>query len=231
MLFPTVATAALGVLNLAQRRQVVAGRRDPVTGLATRAAWCRLATKAVRRPAGLWLLAVDGDGFKAVNDTHGHDAGDAVLAALALRLAAWVGPRGAVGRLGGDEFMATWRPRRGDAPLTVRMAELLADLSEPVRFGTAWIPAAASVGVIDVAGLPTPSLPQAMKGADVALYAAKHAGRGAWRLAEPPAGGYLIQAAPLHRTRAADQPGRTDRRCLMQISQTFPSTSSTRKGL
>lgn len=130
-----------------------------------------------------------------------------MLAALALRLAAWLGSRGTVGRLGGDEFMATWRPRRGDAPLTVRMAELIADLSEPVRFGTVWIPAAASVGVIEVAALPAPSLPQAMKGADIALYAAKQAGRGTWRLAEPPAGGYTIQPAPLRRTRSVGPAG------------------------
>ncbi|WP_194917493.1 GGDEF domain-containing protein [Catenulispora rubra] len=207
MLVPTSATAALGVLNLAQRRQVVASRRDPVTGLATRAAWCRLAAKAVRRPAGLWLLAVDGDGFKAINDTFGHDAGDAVIAALAARLAAWVGPRGTAGRLGGDEFMAFCRPHRTDAPLGVRMADLLAALSAPVRLGATVLPAAASVGVVEVAALPTPTLPQAMKGADVALYAAKHGGRGTWRLAEPPAGGYTIQSAPLRRTRTVGAAG------------------------
>ena len=187
--FPSAAAAALGLLSLAQRREVVAARRDPVTGLATRAAFTRSAAKAMRRPAGWWLLAMDGDGFKAINDTHGHDAGDAVLAALALRLAAWVGPRGTVGRLGGDEFMAIWHPRRGDAPLTLRMAELLFALSAPVPFGTGQLPAAASIGVVEVGSLPSPTLPQAMKAADVALYAAKTAGRGTWRMAEPPANG------------------------------------------
>lgn len=205
--FPSAAAAALGMLSMAQRREVVAARRDPVTCLATRAAFTCSAAKAMRRPAGWWLLAMDGDGFKAINDTHGHDAGDAVLAALALRLTAWVGPRGTVGRLGGDEFMAIWRPRRGDAPLTLRMAELLSALAAPVPFGTRQLPAAASVGVIEVAALPLPSLPQAMKGADVALYAAKAAGGGTWRLADPPANGYTIQAAPLHRTRTGGAAG------------------------
>ncbi|MGA5318764.1 GGDEF domain-containing protein [Streptomyces pseudogriseolus] len=50
------------------------------------------------------MVLVDQDHFKAVNDTMGHPAGDAVLAATAARLTAWAGQRAAVGRLGGDEF-------------------------------------------------------------------------------------------------------------------------------
>ncbi|WP_442818103.1 GGDEF domain-containing protein [Streptomyces sp. NBC_01224] len=49
------------------------------------------------------LVMVDADHFKAVNDTMGHPAGDAVLAAFGTRLTAWAGPHASVGRLGGDE--------------------------------------------------------------------------------------------------------------------------------
>ena len=199
--FPAASMAALSGMNLLQRRRLVEARRDPVTGLLTRAAWQDAAERAIRRPSGLLLVAIDGDGFKATNDTHGHDAGDAVIAALGARLAAWVGPRGTAGRLGGDEFMAIVRPHRADGPLTVRMAELLTALSVPVEYGAAMLPTAASVGAVIVEQLPVRSLAQAMKAADVALYAAKDAGRGTWRLAEPPSAGYLVQAAPLTRTR------------------------------
>ena len=201
MLFPAAAAAALGALNLVQRRKLIQARRDPVTGLVTRAAWMQAAERAIRRRPGLLLVAVDGDGFKAVNDTFGHDAGDLVLAALGDRLAAWVGPRGVAGRLGGDEFMAFLRPGRTDSPLTVRMAELTTTLSAPVPFGAAQLPASASIGAVLVEQLPKRTLQQAMRGADVALYAAKAAGRGTWRLAEPPAAGYPVQPDPQVRLR------------------------------
>ncbi|SCL38802.1 diguanylate cyclase (GGDEF) domain-containing protein [Micromonospora rhizosphaerae] len=75
--------------------------RDPLTGLANRAgladAWTQLA------PLRPWVVVVDLDGFKPVNDTHGHAAGDIVLTAVAQRLRR---AHGVASRLGGDEFAA-----------------------------------------------------------------------------------------------------------------------------
>ncbi|MGW2698385.1 diguanylate cyclase domain-containing protein [Streptomyces sp. NPDC001296] len=59
-----------------------------------------------RRKAQLRVPLVWKNYFKAVNDTMGHPAGDAVLTATAARLTAWAGPRASVGRLGGDEFFS-----------------------------------------------------------------------------------------------------------------------------
>src|SRR5258707_15345675 len=83
--------------------------RDPLTGLANRDALAAPLAAAIRRAqAGQGdsaLLFCDLDDFKAVNDTLGHDAGDAVLIAVAQRLTALVRPDDTVARLGGDEFV------------------------------------------------------------------------------------------------------------------------------
>jgi diguanylate cyclase (GGDEF)-like protein len=84
-------------------------RRDPLTGLLTRDGWNRAADRIIRRHEGAAVLVIDLDGFKAVNDTFGHEAGDAVIAAAGQRLAAWCSERGIAGRLGGDEFAVAIR--------------------------------------------------------------------------------------------------------------------------
>lgn len=82
--------------------------RDPLTGLVSRALFAdRLqgaVQSAVRAGGGGFVLLIDLDGFKAVNDTHGHHAGDAVLTAVAHRIQDALRAVDTVGRLGGDEF-------------------------------------------------------------------------------------------------------------------------------
>jgi diguanylate cyclase len=119
-----VALAALAALAvLAVGLQVLSGIRlrsevtellrlaysDELTGLANRRALLRALGKdvAVGGPAALILL--DLDGFKMINDTHGHGAGDQVLCTVAGRLAGLIGSGGAVFRLGGDEFAVLLR--------------------------------------------------------------------------------------------------------------------------
>ncbi|MCH0560391.1 MULTISPECIES: GGDEF domain-containing protein [unclassified Streptomyces] len=86
-------------------RQLAATRRDPLTGLLRRDSYTARARRLLARHGDdTVLVMVDADHFKAVNDTMGHPAGDAVLAAFGARLTAWAGPRAAAGRLGGDEF-------------------------------------------------------------------------------------------------------------------------------
>jgi len=82
--------------------------RDPLTGVLTRRAFFELARRemawAARSRQDLTLVLVDLDDFKAINDRHGHGAGDAVLAGLPRAWAPHLRPRDAVGRVGGDEF-------------------------------------------------------------------------------------------------------------------------------
>ncbi|MFX8918497.1 GGDEF domain-containing protein, partial [Acinetobacter baumannii] len=79
---------------------------DSLTGLKNRSGFDEEVSRAIGKGDGapFAILALDLDRFKAVNDRHGHAAGDAVLLAVARRFSDRVGPRGCVARLGGDEF-------------------------------------------------------------------------------------------------------------------------------
>jgi diguanylate cyclase (GGDEF)-like protein len=92
---------------VALHKQLAATKRDPLTGLLRRDAYTARARRLLARHGDdTALVVVDADHFKAVNDTMGHPAGDAVLTAFGARLTAWAGPHASVGRLGGDEFFS-----------------------------------------------------------------------------------------------------------------------------
>ncbi|MER5681940.1 GGDEF domain-containing protein [Streptomyces sp. NPDC002205] len=111
--------------------------------------------------------------FKAINDTHGHAAGDAVLTATAARLTAWCDRHGMAARLGGDEFTAiVTHPDR-----TTSLAALTAALRHPVPYRGDLLPVSASVGTCRIADLPVATLTDALAAADAAMYAAKGHGR------------------------------------------------------
>ncbi|WP_162596244.1 EAL domain-containing protein [Methylobacterium sp. 17Sr1-1] len=155
---------------------------DALTGLANRAKlWRHLHEGAVdgALPAGTALLFLDLDGFKAVNDDLGHQAGDALLQQVAERLRRAVPEGGLAARFGGDEFALLLPGAAGN--LAVPLAEgLLIDLARPYaiedqrpRHVTA------SIGIAFADGATTPDA--MLHQADCALYAAKGAGKAAWR--------------------------------------------------
>ncbi|BCM84802.1 putative bifunctional diguanylate cyclase/phosphodiesterase [Methylobacterium indicum] len=156
---------------------------DALTGLPNRAMlWRRLAESAAdgALPAGTALLFLDLDGFKAVNDELGHQAGDALLQQLADRLRAALPEPGLAARFGGDEFALLLPGGAGE--LAVPLAErLLLELGRPYDIeGQPARQVTASIGIAlaDAAATPDTMLRQA----DCALYAAKGAGKAAWRL-------------------------------------------------
>jgi len=127
--------------------------RDPLTGLANRGLLEERLRAALSRDArtggGTGVLFLDLDGFKAVNDRYGHDAGDAVLRGVAGRLAAAVRPSDTVARLGGDEFVVLVEAAEvGDlAPVERRLRAAVTapvevrgsgPVSVGVSVGTAW---------------------------------------------------------------------------------------------
>ncbi|CAL9457532.1 GGDEF domain-containing protein [Streptomyces sp. enrichment culture] len=148
--------------------RLATARRDPLTGLRTRAGWTARAERLIRRHPDALVLLLDVDDFKTLNDTHGHAAGDAALTATAARLAAWCGRHGIAGRFGGDEFVAVICS--ADAADIDRLVDLL---HEPLTYAGKRIPAYVSVGACRVADLPVRSLSDALSAADAHMYEIK----------------------------------------------------------
>jgi diguanylate cyclase (GGDEF)-like protein len=150
---------------------------DHLTGLGNRRALVEgLPARLAGRP--LALLYVDLDDFKAVNDSAGHAAGDALLRAVAQRLRACVRDEDLVVRLGGDEFAAV-PVDEADQDRAVQVAErVLEALAEPVELDGLHLRPAASIGVaLSPAGSADP-VGELLRDADAALYTAKAGGRG-----------------------------------------------------
>lgn len=124
---------------------------------------------------GVAVVFVDLDDFKLVNDTHGHEAGDAVLVAVSKRLAHSARADDIVVRLGGDEFILVCRDVTEEDAHGVAERALVA-LSEPVVVEEIEIRVTASAGVVAAAERPTAS--ELLEAADAAMYRAKRSGRG-----------------------------------------------------
>ncbi|HEX5182886.1 MAG TPA: EAL domain-containing protein [Allosphingosinicella sp.] len=158
---------------------------DCLTGLPNRYLLQKAVDEAVVRAVAektrFALLLLDIDDFKRVNDTVGHDAGDAMLCTLAQRLRAAFGDEAVVGRLGGDEF-AILLPDAGSAEAVEAVVQpLLQRLAEPCIHGGRILDCRASIGA-SLYPHDGDSRTDLMKNADIALYAAKAAGRSTLRL-------------------------------------------------
>jgi diguanylate cyclase (GGDEF)-like protein len=160
---------------------------DGLTGLANRALYVDRVAHALelhrrdRRP--LAMCFVDLDGFKAVNDTRGHAAGDELLRQVADRFRGSLSDADTLARLGGDEFAVLLED--GPAPLEVGRA-LLSSLSRPFLVGGHQVSVLASVGVAKVDGLDeTPSVDELLRRADVAMYVVKRRGKADVQLYSP----------------------------------------------
>jgi len=185
-------------LRLTGDDAVGAARRDPLTGLANRLLVRELLEETLlmqwREQAGCGLLLVDLDRFKLVNDTLGHAIGDQLLVAVARRLETSVGEGGRVGRLGGDEFAIVWPGDASHATLTRVAERIIHDLSKSFTIGAATLHVGATLGI--ASGPADGAIEeQLMRGADLALYRAKAAGRGGYAFFEP----FMFEEAEDHR--------------------------------
>jgi diguanylate cyclase (GGDEF)-like protein len=154
---------------------------DPLTGLSNRRYLMMQLSgslaRARREGTQLAVLVLDLDGFKPINDRHGHAAGDAVLMAVAQRLNGHARRSEIVARLGGDEFVVVLDPcEAGEA--AVRAAQrLVTSLAEPIALAQGEVAVAACAGV---AFFPADGddVETLIRRADLAMYRAKAAGRG-----------------------------------------------------
>lgn len=158
-------------------------RHDPLTGLPNRRVLAEDLGKAIASVQDCGkecaVFLIDLDLFKAVNDVHGHVAGDAVLIEVATRVAAVVGTAGTVARMGGDEFACVISYEAG-SDLAARMAaQMLRGLSEPIFVEGVKMQIGSTIGIARAPrdGLTASDL---LRGADLAMYKGKREGRGVY---------------------------------------------------
>ncbi len=171
------------------RRQLeFEARHDALTGLANRRTFlAHLDAIFARASPGVraGLCYLDLDGFKAVNDTLGHEVGDQLLVAIAQRIEVVVRDRGLfVARLGGDEFVVLVPDTSGSGQLIALAEEILAAVAQPLHLGRRRVEITASVGVVErsIADIDPAEL---LRAADMTLYWAKSDGKSQWALFEP----------------------------------------------
>jgi diguanylate cyclase (GGDEF)-like protein len=155
-------------LSRREGEAVAAALRDPLTQLANRTALHERLTAHLDAQEQVTLALLDLDDFKDINDTHGHETGDAVLLELASRLLRVVPAAALVARLGGDEFAVCVAGTVAE-PLAT---DLLSLFDAPVVLGPREFRITASIGVV-VAGSDTASSAVALSHVDVAMYEAK----------------------------------------------------------
>jgi diguanylate cyclase (GGDEF)-like protein len=183
--------------DISERRRAEAAiahlaRHDPLTALPNRSVLHETLRRslpgdgagAALPPDEVALLWLDLDRFKEVNDTLGHPAGDTLLQQVAQRLRECVRGDDLVVRLGGDEFALLQRCGAQPASATALARRLVAALSQPFSIDGRAVRIGTSVGIA-LAPFDGTTPGALLKSADLALYAAKGAGRGTFRFFEP----------------------------------------------
>ncbi len=170
--------------KLVQEKLVQLAQYDVLTGLPNRALFMdRLAiatARAIRNDSALAVLFLDLDGFKGINDSLGHHAGDELLKAFGARLTAAVRKCDTVARLGGDEFTIILEELQ-DAGQDARAVadKIVAGMAQPFELTAGSVTLSTSIGVAihDGAGA---SVDDLLRRSDDAMYRAKHCGKNRW---------------------------------------------------
>jgi diguanylate cyclase (GGDEF)-like protein/PAS domain S-box-containing protein len=161
---------------------------DSLTGLSNRAVFRDRVDHALARTArsglAVSVLLLDLDGFKMINDSLGHDAGDELLVAVGGRLQACARSSDTVARLGGDEFVILLEDEGNQTRATAVADRLLRQLMEPFQVRGREVFVRASIGI--AIGADSSSTPdELIRNADTAMYEAKSAGKGRYEIFHP----------------------------------------------
>ncbi|GAB5456800.1 MAG: hypothetical protein Hens2KO_30290 [Henriciella sp.] len=170
----------------AQGRVRHMAEHDMLTGLANRYAFQNRIEKDIEKSdedENVAMLAIDLDNFKAINDSFGHQAGDALLHMVAKRIRKVIRNDDWAARLGGDEFVVVSRNTPNPMDACLMASRLVSALSRPYKIGGTELHCSASVGVA-CAPLHAGDAGTLRKYADLALYDAKGSGRSCYRLFE-----------------------------------------------
>ena len=190
---PTVRGIVLNIRNVSDRKALEAqlthqAFHDSLTGLPNRSFFLHRLETALkqrdREPGSVGVLFLDVDEFKAVNDTLGHSAGDEVLVNIAKRLQGCLRPGDTAARLAGDEFAILLEDTLGVEGATAVAQRLVAVMESPFAVRDKRLSTHVSVGVAvqTDAGQTADEL---LRNADVAMYAAKAAGKGRYEVFQP----------------------------------------------
>ncbi len=154
---------------------------DALTGLPNRVLFMERLSQALlmggRQDCGVSVAFIDLDGFKPVNDLHGHSAGDETLRVVAARLRAALRAADTVARIGGDEFAVLMLDVASAEELTLVAEKLLATFCTPIHAGAAQVSIGASIGLA-MASPRSETAAELVAHADAAMYRAKAKGRG-----------------------------------------------------
>lgn len=174
--------------HLAAEKAIYIAKHDALTGLSNRTLFQDQLLQALATAESTdmcALLFVDLDGFKKINDTHGHDAGDIVLKTVAQRLSASVRKTDTVARIGGDEFTVIL-PQITDKCVIQTIAEnIIEALAKPIPIMGAEVAVTSSIG-ISIAPSDGTEADSLVTKADSAMYIAKHNGKNGYRFYEEP---------------------------------------------
>ncbi|WP_246612398.1 putative bifunctional diguanylate cyclase/phosphodiesterase [Paractinoplanes bogorensis] len=194
---PDIAAVVVSLRDIGTRRALedrlhLQAFTDSLTGMPNRALFRRRLEEAVTTATTsnpITVLLLDLDDFKLVNDNLGHSAGDDLLSTIATRLRGHVRPSDVLARLGGDEFAILMHDLEpGDA---AALAErLLRTIREPIRLASRDVACSLSIGIAtseSCAGIDDPKVlaDHLLGNADLAMYAAKRAGRNGYAIFDP----------------------------------------------
>lgn len=169
-------------LRVAREEAEAQALSDALTGLSNRRAVDLALTQMLEdRLLAFSVLHIDLDLFKAVNDTHGHAAGDRILQEVGIILRADLRAGDIAGRIGGDEFLVILSDTDDLDALASIATRLIQRLERPVPFGDAMLQVSASIGIARTVDYDIrPSIDVLLADTDLALYRAKNTGRGRW---------------------------------------------------
>jgi diguanylate cyclase (GGDEF)-like protein len=171
--------------KLAKDRIVWMATTDQLTGLPNRTRFRELAERAIARAVedghSLGIASLDLDGFKQINDTFGHAAGDELLARIAARLDDLSGHGVTFGRLGGDEFGVLIEGESDTFAMIGLLQQVVKAVSQPVTVGDNTVSVGGTAGLA-LLRTADDDIDRLMSDADIALYAAKEQQRGSVEL-------------------------------------------------
>jgi len=209
--FGAALTAALLNAQLFEQTRELADRKafeaahDPLTGLANRTLLVEQGTARLEAAVEgdvVALLLLDLDGFKDINDTLGHDAGDQLLQLVAERLTYAVRRGDLVARLGGDEFALLLTDLRDPSSAVATASSVLVALKEPFDLDRLALSVEGSIGVA-CAPTDATTFPELLRRADVAMYQAKSSGSAVRRYSAARDGGSVDRLALANELRRA----------------------------